>query len=149
MALITGTAGDINLAAVDAYGLELVFWLSETATQGSKLIVTREHKVAVADDGTWSVDVPDTETMGQPRHYRMRAQWRDPNAFGEDRGMAGIDFPDFELFVPVAGGSLADLTAYFTTNPYMVFYGPTEPAQWPVGAVWVNSTSGDINQKVT
>ena len=147
MALITGTAGDINLTAVEAYGLELVFWLNEPASQGAKLIITREYIVAVADDGTWTIGVPDTETMSQPRHYKMRAQWRDPNAFGDDRGMAGVDFPDFELFVPVAGGSFAELTEHFTTNPYMVFYQATEPASWPVGSVWVNSITGDMNQK--
>jgi len=154
MALITGTASDCNLAAVENFGLELVFTISAPATSGSALLITRDVVVPVTDGGAWQVDLPPTETMGQPRHYKMCARWRDPHAFGDDAGMAGVDFPDFELFVPDGGGTFAELVhEHGTWNPLIIIYSPTTPSFWPKGALWWDTspdespTSGHVRER--
>lgn len=142
MARITGTAGDCNLAAVESFGLELIFTLSAPAVSGSSLRITRPIVVPVLDDGSWLVTIPDTETMQQARYYTMQAQWLDPV-----QGMGRVDFPDFELRVPVGGGAFSELVSGSMNNPLMVFWQTEEPDPWPVGAVFINTNSGDIYRK--
>ena len=137
MALVTGTAADCNLAGVETLGLELVFTLNDAATSDSGIFIDKPVVVPVVN-GAWSADLQPTEMMWQQRFYKVSARWLD--------GL-GASFPDWELHVPPAGGSFPELIVGYSQNPYMIFWQPTEPSPWPVGATWANTVTGDLFRK--
>jgi hypothetical protein len=66
--------------------------------------------------------------------------------------MMRVDYPDFELRVPIAGGSFNDLTPAFPWNPFMFITAMTQPDFWPIGAIWLDTsvdtaTSGDLRER--
>ena len=146
MATVTFTAQDANLQSMVGKSLMLTFTLSDPATSGASLFLT-DPVVVVVGEGTNSVVLQDNETMDQIRVYKIKATWLDVAG-----GYVSVDYPDWELFVPVAGGNLASLIPRYSNNPYMVFWQATEPNPWPVGTVWVDTsvntaTSGDVLRK--
>jgi len=146
MATVTFTAQDCNLQSMVGKSLKLTFTLTDPATTGASLFLTDPIVVTVAD-GTNSVVLQDTETMDQLRYYRVAATWLD--AAG---GYVSVDYPDWNLFVPIGGGNLSALIPQSANNPYMIFWQETEPNPWPVGTVWVDTsvntaTSGDVQRK--
>jgi hypothetical protein len=158
MALVTFTAGDCNLAEVATLGLEIVFTLDEFTNSDTGFRITKDVRVPVpSDSAVVSADLADTATMYGLRHYKMRAEWPDPNFFGapgEQRGMMRVDFPEVELRVPIGGGNLKDLLPSFPWNPFMWITSPTQPDFWPLGAYWLDSsvdtpTSGDYRERIS
>ena len=148
MASVTVKARDCNLEAFVGRGLELAFTLSDPATAGDLLLLTDPIVVPINTTASVSVVLQDTETMDETRHYSISATWLDPaNSY------VRRDFPAWELFVPIAGGSLPALIAnYSSNNPFMVYWQTAEPNPWPVGTTWVDTsvdtaTSGDVRRR--
>lgn len=147
MATVTGTLTDCGLGHLTGKAPQLVFTLSGSATDGSNLYATDPITVTPGTDGTWSISLAPTETMQQSRYYTLSVRWLD--AAGN---FIKVDVPDWQIFVPTAGGTITDITQNYTSNPLMVIYQATQPDPWPIGFVWLDtsvdtSTSGDLKRR--
>lgn len=147
MSTVTGTLTDCGLGHLAGKQPQLVFTLSDPATSASALYATDPVIVTPASDGTWSAALAPTDTMQQVRYYTLSVRWLD---------VAGnfilVDIPDWQIFVPTAGGTITDIVQNYTANPLMVIYQPTQPDPWPIGFVWLDTsvnttTSGDLNRR--
>jgi hypothetical protein len=148
MATVTGTLADFGLSLLTAYSPKIIFTPSGPATgpgAGSArfLLATRPIECIPAPDGKFSVELYPNEASIPATHYTIRIEWRDPNAFDDDRGYVGRDDPDWELVVPNLGGSIADLLK-LPSNPAQTWVGDLPPDNPTPGTWWLLPSTGDI-----
>lgn len=140
MALVTFTLKDFQLESLAHLDADVVFQASEPATSFGYLLSTVRVVVPLAPNGSGVVDLVPTTTMPQKGvHYTIQIRMRDP-----DGNFTYIDFPDWKLFVPSAGGNLDELMQ-FPTNPSFVWVGESPPAGSPAGTLWFNPTTNDLS----
>jgi len=141
MAIVTGTLTDFSLDPLTPY-MPLIVFKPSTAAVGVTLMSARPIKVLPNSSGEFSVDLEPTDGLisgnGKPVFYRITLEWLNP-----DGGYIGKDFPDWELYVPAAGGDFAGLV----NGPVMsglVWIGPTAPTNPDLYTGWIDTTAGDI-----
>jgi hypothetical protein len=138
LATVTGTLTDFGLAALAAYSPQLIFTPSGPAINTTSLLGTRPITVTPAADGTFTVTLATTEDMQPATWYTISAQWL--NSTG---GYIGRDFPEWQLFVPTAGGNITALLS-IPTNPAQVWVNPVAPANPTPGTWWLNPLTADL-----
>lgn len=141
MAIVTGTLNDFGLDALTAYSPEIAFIPSGPAVNAVKLLATRTVMASPGSDGSFTVDLAPTDNLRPERWYTIRIQWLDASG-----GYVGADFPDWRLYVPTAGGILADLIAA-PWNPALVWVGADAPTGIPtVNTFWLDIITGDLKR---
>lgn len=142
MALVTFTLKDFQLDSLAARQPQVWFHPSAPATSnGYVLSATPVGPVPLEINGTGQVDLVPTTVMPQRDiHYTMRIQ-----LLGQVEGeFTWVDFPDWKLYVPVAGGDFDDLIS-MPLNPTFLWVG-TEPPPAGVasGTLWFNPATDDL-----
>lgn len=140
MAFVTGTLTDFGLAALAAYAPEIVFTPSGPGVNDTTLFATRPISVTPAANGSFAVNLAPTEDIRPDRWYAISMRWLDSSG-----GYIGVDFPDWQLRVPSAGGKVNDLLNV-PANPGQVWVSETPPTNPSPGTWWLNPTTGDLNE---
>lgn len=140
MAFVTGKLNDFGLDTLTAFHPEIVFTPSGPAIGPTVLFATRPIVAIPAADGTFSVDLSPTEDIRPDRWYAISIRWLDSAG-----GYIAVDFPDWQLRVPPAGGTLSDILNV-PANPAQVWVFETPPANPTPGTWWLNPTTGDLNE---
>ncbi|ANP74549.1 hypothetical protein PA27867_3631 [Cryobacterium arcticum] len=141
-ATYTGTLADAGLNPITASAPQLTFRLENEATSGRYLVVRKPVPATILYDGTFFVALqPSDELLGEGNgRYIARAEWLDPI-----QGYSSMDL--FTFFARAGGGEIAGMRDDLATwNPAQVFWQGSEPSPWPVGWVWVNTTTGDAKR---
>lgn len=139
MAVISGNLTDFSLDALAPYSPRLTFIPSQPATAGGRLFATKPFSVRVdSTTGAFSVDVQPTDNLIPAAYYTIRVDWLD-----SDGGFVGVDFPDWRITVPAAGGAIGDLLAS-PVEPSLVWVGLTAPRDPVPGTWWLKSNPNDL-----
>jgi hypothetical protein len=140
MTTVTGKLLDAGLASINGLNPVLIFQVNKPAiTDSGTFIVTDPIEVTPASDGTFSVNLSNTDTLlTNDVYYTMSAEWRAP-----DLNYARADYPDWKVYVPTGGGNLADLIKQ-PANRSMVIKSPTNPGPYfGKGAMWLQIDPAD------
>lgn len=144
MALVTGTLRDFQVAGAwaNTHAAQVEFVPSNAAFSGPDLRADDVIVATIDSGGAFSVSLASTASL-QPAgtHYRVRIRW-----LGGERGGMVTKVPG-KLYVPGAGGNIGLLLEQ-SPGAEFAFWQPTQPDPWPVGAIWVNSVTGDVTRKV-
>lgn len=130
MAVVTGTLTDFGLQSLAGLSPRIIFTASDPTTLGGRLFSTKPIVVIPSSSGAFSVDLQPTEFIMPEVFYRIRVEWLD-----SDGGYVGVDFFDWPLYVPEAGGAIGDL-ALTDANPQLAWVGVDEPPRLPVRTSW-------------
>lgn len=140
MATVTFKLTDFGLDSLAAFAPEVVFTPSGPAVNSTNLLATRPIVATPNTDGTGVVDLAPTDDLRPEGWYAISMRWLDASS-----EFIGVDFPNWRLYVPPAGGALADLIVT-PWNPGLVWAGPTAPAGTPTAnTMWLNTTTGDLS----
>jgi len=142
MTNVSGKLLDAGLTSINGLNPVLTFQLNKPATTDSgSFLVTDPIDVTPASDGSFTVNLSNTDTiLTEDVYYTLSARWQAP-----DIGLTRADFPDWKLYVPSAGGNLADLMKQ-PVNRSMVITSPTNPGNnFGPGALWLQIDPADPN----
>lgn len=139
MAKIYGTLLDFSLDALAPFSPRLIFAGSQPATSGERLHSTKSFMVAVAADGSFSVDVQPTDNLIPAAYYTVRVEWLD-----SDGGFVGVDFPDWRITVPASGGAIGDLLGS-PVEPSLAWINLSAPRNPVRGTWWLKANPADPN----
>lgn len=142
MALVTGKLTDFGLAALAPFKPEIVFTPNGNAISPTSLLSTKPVVAVPAANGTFSVQLAPTVDVHPATWYRVSVRWLEPDSFGS--GYAGMDFPDWKLFVPLEGGTLTRLLE-LPANPAQVWVGVDPPTN-PTPGLWWLQHNGDLSE---
>jgi hypothetical protein len=138
MPTVTGNVSTFGLESVSLAGAAIQFIPSQPAITGDRYVLSARTVSApiAAGSGAFTVNLATTETTRPATYYSIRIVSLDP---GEN--FTHIDFPEWELRVPVTGGPIADLLV-LSANPAMAWVGDDPPPGDIVpGAWWLDSDS--------
>jgi len=150
MATYTFRLADFGMQPLTALNPRMVFTPDQPAFSGDAVLVTRRVEAVINPDGTGSVElVPSISTTPNVR-YSMRIEWRDPNAFGDDRGYRGMDLMS-GIIAPLGGGPITDTDGVALSQFWV---GPPDPAnpalplgiEPDIGMWWLDTTTGNLNE---
>ncbi len=142
MPIYTSKLTDFGLGSLSALDVEIIFEPSGPSVSSGGLHAARPILVRPAADGSFSVNLIATETMMPAAWYVMRFRWREPSLTGQ-AGFVAYDFPEFRLVTAAGGGDLTKWLNVPFDNLLMVITEPAPPDPWPIGAIWLNTGSGD------
>jgi len=142
MAIVSGTLSDFGLTPLAGFQPTIIFTPSGVGVSGTRLLATRPIQVTPNPDGQFQLDLMSTDDITPATWYEVQIRWLEPSG-----GYSHIDFVDWKLFVPAAGGPLGNLLRAPSNNQLLVIWQATEPNPWPVGVVWANTTTGDLLRK--
>lgn len=150
MSVVTGWLRDFGLASLDQSSPTIEFIPSGPAVRSpDNLFATRAVSVTPDQYGQFSVDLVSTDDLRPAAWYSVHITWLDAAA-----GMPDVDFIDWKLFVPLGGGTIADLFEA-PSNPAHVWVSPPDPANpvMPLGLAsptpgtwWLNTDTDDIKE---
>jgi hypothetical protein len=144
MAIVTFTLKDFRLESLAGRQPQVFFIPSDPATSsGYVLSATPVGPVPLTASGSGEVNlVPTTVMLQKDIYYRIRIK-----LLGAIEGdSTWIDFPDWKLYVPLAGGPLDELISA-PLNPIYWWVGPNEPpGDVPVNTFWWNTTTNDVKR---
>lgn len=133
MAVVTGNVQSFGLQPLFSKQLRLKFTASGPASSVGRLLITDPIWVTPDAAGDFTVTLAATENLMPLRWYEVSAHWL--NGAGVP---VGYEFVNFKLFVPAAGGVLADLLDV-TANPYMIWIGPEPPTNPALYVGWIDT----------
>lgn len=150
MATVTGSLKDIVGADMADRVAALFFQLNgptiqATSTTPGTIHPTEPKKIIPSGDSSFTANLVATTVMLTNSWYTLAIQWNDS---------AGtlMDFPDWQIRVPVAGGVLSELITLAGRaggpggsgpNFTAVLYGLTEPPNLVVGQMWWKTDPND------
>lgn len=139
MATVTGALSDIGIEAFPELMPRLIFSPSGNATAATRLFATKPVIVPVnAGSGSFTVDLQPTTSMRPAVWYVVTIEWLDPAG-----NYVSVDFLEWKLFVPSAGGNFEDLIEA-PANPMLFWIGETPPPSPTVGQLWLTPSTGDL-----
>lgn len=141
-ALYTGSYVDCGLGTLAAFHPKLEFILSEESFSLDGQLLSKNPVVVTptTGEGVFAVPLVPNDLIRGNTEYMIRATYT-------NAASRVIKLDLFSFFARLGGGKVADMgTPGFI--PALVFWQPTEPDPWPVGSIWVNSITDDVNQKV-
>jgi hypothetical protein len=122
-------------------GAQVVFTASESAVSNANVFATRPVIAVPGDNGNWTVSLRPTLTARPLMYYKVSLRWLTPG--DPDGGYTSIDFPEWRLYIGLEDATLSDLVdTRGTTNPYMVYVGPTEPPFKRPNLFWLKTSDG-------
>lgn len=137
MAVVTGSILDLTAQSMANREVEIIFQLNapNTYSVGSstgRIIPTEPAVIEPASDGSFSVNLAVTDSMVNVGWYNMQVRW-----LSAEHGSGLIDFPEWRLQVPSAGGNFGELVT-----------GPDGTAGGSNGRiVWVSQTAPENPRK--
>jgi len=146
MSQINGDVRDTGYQSLYGVAVVLKWTLNEPASTTNGLVVASfTRTITPGTTGAVSWQTVSTDLMHQDAYYTVQIAALNPTA-----GLPDMDFPEWRIKVPEGTHNLADLirAANGGRNPLLWYWQPEIPDSWPIGAVWVNSVTGDVNQKV-
>jgi hypothetical protein len=145
MATVTGTLSDFGYASLAPYQPVVTFTPTGPGVQGGRLLAAKPVSLSPgAGTGYFEVDLAPTEGIVPETWYQISISWLDTNAGWIEKNFVGT-----KLEVPELGGPIGYLVKSPPTPPPFVAWQPTAPDPWPIGLVWVNSITGDVNRRVS
>lgn len=140
-AVYTGNYVDCGLGALAAFQPKLEFILSkESFSTDGQLLSTRPVSVTPATgDGAFTVFLVPNDLIQGDTTYKIRATYLDAAS-----NFTSLDL--FSFYARSSGGKVTDMLPVGFT-PSLVFWQPEEPDPWPVGAIWVNSITDDVQRR--
>lgn len=146
MAIVTGVLADFLRSALSnsEYNLQPVVVVvpSGPATLSpSALYVPRKLSfIPTVSTGVLTMDLEPTDAISPATWYTIEIHWLDPVGLA-----AYVDYVPWPLFVPSAGGNLADLLAT-PWNPILAWWGLTPPTGTPVpNTLWLETDTGTLS----
>lgn len=146
MATVTGTLADFGLNSLASFSPQIVFTPSSAAVGGVAipyLLATQPRVVIPASDGSFTATLVHTDILRGAKdiYYSIRIEWLDSAG-----NFVHVDFPDWKLYVPAAGGTIVDLIQA-PWNPALVWVGPTPPGGQPTNnTFWLDTETGNLNR---
>lgn len=140
--LVRGSVTDAALVPLWAEQLELEFRLSRPGTGAAASVAdgalysTAPVKVSPDANGEFVVRLTPNDLIQGDTFYQVRATW-----LGSSGSAESLDL--YRIFVPMTGGWITELVDK-SWQVAQVIYSPTQPTEWPLGAVWINSVTGDM-----
>jgi hypothetical protein len=141
LATVTGILTDFLNVPLAAFSPEIWFTPSGPAISNAAntaLFSTKPIVVIPAADGTFTVNLQSTDFLQPSVWYMVSVRWLDSVG-----GYVGIDFIDWQLFVPTAGGAIGGIIAA-PSNPAQVWVGETPPANPTPGTWWLIPSTSDL-----
>jgi len=139
MATLTGTLVDFRPAPMFNKAARILFIPSGPGVSalGTYLLATHPISVVPGVDGSFAVDLAATDDIRPDCWYRIQIEWLD---------LAGnftlVDYPDWKLYVPVAGGSIGELLLNTIAGGFMdVHIGETNNLLY---RFWYNPLTADL-----
>lgn len=140
--LVRGSVTDAALVPLWAEQLALEFRLSRPGTGAAASVAdgalysTAPVKVSPDANGEFVVRLTPNDLIQGDTFYQVRATW-----LGSSGSPESLDL--YRIFVPMTGGWITELVDK-SWQVAQVIYSPTQPREWPLGAVWINSVTGDM-----
>ena len=147
MALVSGSVLDLTAGSMDPLEIEVVFTLNapNTYAAGSsagRIIPTEPAVIKPDSSGDFTVNLAVTTAMVNEGWYNLQLRW-----LGADSGTALIDFPDWQIIVPSAGGNLGDLVVNTAGggihNSRVVWVSQTAPPYPRKFMLWLQQEPGE------
>jgi hypothetical protein len=143
MALYTGNYLDVGLDSLAPFSPTITATLSRESFSkvGNRLLSRRPVEATLGSGGFFTLDlVPNDEILGNT-YYELQATYLDAGS-----NFTRIDL--FKIYARTGGGEITDMfEPGYVFKPAYVFWQDNEPDPWPVGWIWVNKTSGDVNRR--
>lgn len=140
MAVVTGTLTDFGLDPIAGLYPEIEFRPSSPAVgSGGKLMATKPLRFTPTVAGAFTAFLqPTDDLLPVGVHYKMSVRWLDA-----EKNFVKADNPDWKLFVPAAGGAIADLIR-LPFGPALSITSPVAPPLWVgFGASWLQLDPSD------
>lgn len=142
LATITGTLADFGRVSLSSRSAELIFTPSAPTTTiaGGFLLSAAPIVVKPASNGSWSVALEEFENMHFPCFYTLKIRLLDPAA-----GYIWVDFPEWKIYVPFGGGTLAEVVAA-PVGGGLIWTVPDDeiPDGAAAGDLMLNTTTSDL-----
>lgn len=140
MATVTGALTDFGLKPFPELQPRLIFTPSGPSMSNARLFATKPIIVTPFGSGSFTVDLQPTDRLRPVVWYTLTIEWLDPAG-----NYVSSDHLTWKLFVPTAGGELADLLD-LPANPSLIWVGPTPPPNPQPGQMWLNSITGTLSE---
>lgn len=137
MPKVTGRLTDFGLNAMADNAPRVVFEYTSPGVAQSSILATHPVVSVPAYNGFFEADLVESAKISPAGFYRVFLEWRDDTT----RTYRRDELPG-ELYVPAAGGVLADLLRV-PSNPALVWTG-TEPPPNPAPGSWWQKPTGDL-----
>lgn len=153
MAIVNGSLKDIVNASMASRQGKLVFRLNAesvavTGSNAGAVYPTEEVSInSAASTGNFSIDLQTTTSLLTDAWYTLRIEWLDSEG-------GAMDFPGWQIRVPVSGGSIDKLITLgppnggwggSLANLSLVMIAPEKPDNLQVGQLWLESDPDDPN----
>lgn len=153
MAIVNGSLKDIVNESLASRQGKLIFQLNEpsvaaTGAFSGAIYSTAEKSVnAAASTGNFSVDLQTTTSLLNDAWYTLRIEWLDTEG-------GSMDFPGWQIRVPISGGSIDKLITLGPPNGgwggslpnlSIVQMALTRPDNLQVGQLWWKTDPDDPN----
>jgi len=132
MATVTGTVTEVSGGHLVGRNPQIIFTLNQPNAKAGKMHPTRPLAVTPASDGTWTASLESTTDMIDDAWYTVSIQWQDDG--GKPTRM---DFPEWALQVPTAGGVFSNLFGKPPANTRMVYVSLTAPTDPRPFMLWL------------
>jgi hypothetical protein len=137
MAVVTGTLYDISGGHLAGKFPDLVFTLNDTAATSGGVYVTEPSVVTPGSDGSFTANLPSTDLMRDDNYYSLQIRWLDTAG-----NTSRVDFPDWKIRVPTAGGNIVDLRGG-GSNLSIVYVSLTAPDHPIPYMLWLEQDPDD------
>lgn len=144
MPIVTGVLADFGrLPLIAARAARIDFKPSGPAVKSFGSVIYASRTISVnpsAANGTWSVDLEQTNELMPETWYVPSVTWLD-----EAGNFTSVDYPSWRLYVPGSGGAFVDLIST-PWNPTLAWWGSDEPPGVPVvNTLWLDPDTGILS----
>jgi hypothetical protein len=138
MPAVPGNLTEVSNGHLVGKAPEIHFTLNAPNAKSGVMIPTEPHTVQPATDGSFTANLLATEDMMDDAWYTVSIQWLD--AAGN---YVKADFPDWQLRVPLGGGTFSDLFGRPPKNTQMFYVSLSPPTNVPKGTWWLEDDPPD------
>lgn len=142
MATVTGTLTNFGLAALVGFSPRIIFAPNTVAVSPDRIMAKQPIVVPVGPSGNFSVELAATVNLRPEAWYDISIEYLNP-----DGGYSSLDFAEFKLRVPTAGGDIPDLLD-IPAVPAQVWVDVNPPTSPTPGTLWLNPSTGDLKRWV-
>lgn len=135
---VDGNVTDVTGTHLNGKIPELHFTLNSPNAKAGKVIPTEPLTVQPASDGSFTANLETTTDMFDDAWYTVSIQWLDSGG-----NYVKADFPDWQLQVPVGGGSFSNLFGRPPRNQRMVYVSLTPPPDPKPFTLWLEANPND------
>ncbi|QOT16473.1 hypothetical protein [Paenarthrobacter sp. YJN-5] len=138
MPAVPGNLTEVNFGHLVGKAPEIIFTLNAPNAKPGVMIPTEPVSVAPAGDGSFTANLQSTEDMMDDAWYTVSIKWLDsPGKYVK------ADWPDWQLRVPLGGGTFSDLFGRPPKNSLMFYVSLSAPTNVPQGSWWLEDDPAD------